>query len=55
MIKYADEVVLKAVLDLFNKVWKEGKLLREWKHAIIVPIAKPGKDPAIAGNYCPYI
>lgn len=53
MFKYADEVVLRAVLGLFNKVWIEGKLPREWKHAVIIPIAKPGKDPSVAGNYRP--
>ncbi len=50
MIKQSDDSILKAVL-LLNKIWIEGRLPRSWKHAIITPVAKPGKDAPIAGNY----
>lgn len=53
MIKYADEAVVKIVLNLFSKVWEEGRLLKDWEHVIIIPIVKPGKEPSIAGNYRP--
>lgn len=53
LLKYADNIILKAVLELFNKIWAEGRLPKSWKHAIIIPIAKPGKDSSIAGNYRP--
>jgi len=38
---------------LFNKVWETGKLPSEWKHGVIVPIAKPGKDKALPRSYRP--
>jgi len=44
MIKQMDEVTLKVLLDLFNKIWKEGQLPLSWKQAIVIPIQKPGKD-----------
>ncbi len=53
MLKYANDRILKVVLDLYNKIWVEGRMPRAWKHAIIIPIAKPGKDASIAGNYRP--
>lgn len=53
MFNYANEELLKVILELFNKLWVEGKLPSEWKHAVIIPIAKPGKDPSIVGNYMP--
>lgn len=53
MLKYADDIILKAELELFNKIWIEGRLPKSWKHAIIILIAKPRKDSSIAGNYRP--
>lgn len=41
------------VLNLFNKIWNEGKLPGKWKTALIPPFVKPGKDPADAGSYRP--
>lgn len=48
MIKHMDEVILKAILDLLNKIWVEGQL-----PCVVIPIPKPGKDSSIAGNYRP--
>lgn len=53
MFNYANEELLKVILELFNKLWVEGKLPIEWKQAVIIPIAKPGKDPSIVWNYRP--
>ena len=44
---------LAKILSLFNKVWKEGKVPRSWKEAIITPIRKPGKDHIKSINYRP--
>ncbi len=38
---------------MYNKLWKEGKLPKTWKHSIIVPIVKPGKDRSEATSYRP--
>ena len=32
------------ILELVNKTWVDSRLPRSWKRAIIVPIAKKGKD-----------
>ncbi len=41
------------VLYLFNKIWKEGKMPKSWKSALILPFKKSVKDPNNAGNYRP--
>jgi len=53
MIKHLCEGGLTKILSLFNKVWKEGKVPRSWKEAIIVTIRKPGKDHSKTINYRP--
>ena len=42
-LKHLDDLVLEEVLALMNTVWEEGALPAVWKHAIVVPIVKPGK------------
>lgn len=46
LIKFLSETSLNSILGLFNRVWETGKLPSEWKHGVIVPIGKPGKDKA---------
>ena len=41
------------VLDVFNAIWNKGYVHDEWRKAIIVPIAKPGKDHSNPLNYRP--
>ena len=53
LIKHLSEGGLTKILSLFNKVWKEGKVPRSWKDAIIVPIRKLGKDHSKTINYRP--
>lgn len=40
--KHLDDSVLDEILALFKTVWAEGYLPKEWKHAVVVPILKPG-------------
>jgi len=40
-------------LALMNHIWQEGRLPSTWKHALVVPILKPGKDASKAGSYRP--
>jgi len=37
MLKYANDRILKVVLDLYNKIWIEGRMPKSWKHAIVIP------------------
>ena len=53
LIKHLNEKAKKYLLDFYNHLWKERLFPKEWQHAIIIPIAKPGKDPCIVNNYRP--
>uniref|UniRef100_A0A3B1IE94 Reverse transcriptase domain-containing protein n=1 Tax=Astyanax mexicanus TaxID=7994 RepID=A0A3B1IE94_ASTMX len=53
MLRNVSDTVLQCVLALFNKVWKEGSLPNSWKHGVVVPIVKPGKDKSHASSYRP--
>ena len=37
--KHLDDIALDEILALFNTVWAEGYLPKEWKHAVVVPTA----------------
>ena len=41
------------LLGIFNKCWLEGEFPREWKHALVMPLLKPGKDPTVPVSYRP--
>ncbi|GFV40673.1 probable RNA-directed DNA polymerase from transposon BS [Trichonephila clavipes] len=44
---------MQKLLDIFNFSWKIGRLPRNWKRAIIIPILKPGKDTSTSASYRP--
>jgi len=61
MIQHLSHRSLKVILNMFNKIWNEGKLPSSWKHGIIIPIGKPGnnksnpincKPIALTSNVC---
>ena len=41
------------LLQYYNHLWTKHVFPKAWKHAIVIPIAKPGRDPSIASNYRP--
>ena len=53
MINNLSESSKEVLLELYNRVWREGKLPESWKEAVIVPIPKPGKDNSNPENYRP--
>uniref|UniRef100_A0A673MAK6 Uncharacterized LOC107721237 n=1 Tax=Sinocyclocheilus rhinocerous TaxID=307959 RepID=A0A673MAK6_9TELE len=53
MLKHLKDGAMGKFLDLYNRVWEEGRLPNAWKEAIIIPIRKPGKDPSKPSNYRP--
>lgn len=53
MLKHLGFLTQMKLLGLYNKVWVEGRLPISWKEAIIIPIAKPGRDPTNPANYRP--
>jgi len=53
LFKYLDDFVLEEILALFNTVWADGCLPKEWKHAVVIPVLKPGKEASDPGSYRP--
>ncbi len=53
MVANMTDETLEIVLKNFNKTWEIGQLPSVWKHAIIVPILKPGKNPSDLSSYRP--
>ena len=53
MIRNLPDKLLEKILELFNKIWNEGKIPKVWKDAIILPFPKPGKDSSNPENYRP--
>ncbi|GBL95332.1 putative RNA-directed DNA polymerase from transposon BS [Araneus ventricosus] len=41
------------LLCLFNRVWREQSFPRQWQEAVVIPILKPGQDPANPLHYRP--
>jgi exonuclease III/ribonuclease HI len=44
---------LQALLRLYNAVWETGIMPAAWRHAIVIPILKAGKDPSAGSSYRP--
>ena len=53
MIKILPPETLMHLLDIYNKIWEEGKIPKTWKHATIIPLLKEGKDPKDVRSYRP--
>ena len=53
MIKQLPENSLETLLNIFDYIWTTGKFPEDWTYATIIPIPKPGKDPAEPNNYRP--
>ena len=53
MLKHLPDASLETLLNIFNYIWTTGKFPDGWQYATIIPIPKPGKDPAEPKNYRP--
>ena len=53
MLKHLPDISLETLLNIFNYIWTTGKFPDDWQYATIIPIPKPGKDPAEPNNYSP--
>lgn len=53
ILKKLSPKALEALLDLYNYIWNEGMLPKQWKTAIVLPLAKPGKDITKSSSYRP--
>lgn len=41
--RHLEETAIQTLTDYFNKVWREGEVPPDWKHANITLIPKPSK------------
>ena len=53
MLKHLLDTSLETLLNIFNYIWTTGEFPDDWQNATIIPIPKPGKDPAEPNNYSP--
>ncbi|GBL94579.1 putative RNA-directed DNA polymerase from transposon X-element [Araneus ventricosus] len=53
MLNHLNDDSLFNILQLFNRIWKEGIYPTKWREAIVIPILKPGKDSADPMSYRP--
>lgn len=53
LLQHVGDDTLYEILALYNYVWESGTLPKSWKHAIVAPILKPGKDPSSPSAYRP--
>jgi len=53
MLTKLPESSKEVLLRLFNNIWRTENVPKTWKHAIVIPILKVGKDPRNAASYRP--
>ena len=53
MLLHLDPAAKKKLLQLINASWRTGTVPQIWKHAIVVPVLKKGKDKTKADSYHP--
>ena len=53
MIKNLAPLAKSYLLQFYNHLWTKHSFPKAWSHAIIIPVAKAGKDPSYANNYRP--
>lgn len=53
LLKNLPDTSLVVLLELYNLVWQNQCIPSSWKHSIVIPIRKPGKDPSSVSSYRP--
>ena len=53
LLKHLPPQCLHKLLNIFNGLWVKGQFPETWRQSIIIPIPKPGKDPAHPNSYRP--
>src|SRR5207253_1047135 len=53
MIKHLSPDAKEYLLSMYNRIWTEGMIPRDWKEATVLPILKLCKDPTDSSSYRP--
>ncbi len=53
LIKNLPTLRKEVLIDVYSYIWTKRVFPKIWKMAIVVPVAKPGKDPSKSDNYRP--
>jgi ribonuclease HI len=53
MIRHVPRSAQRLILDLYNRIWSEGKLVNSWKEALVIPIPKPEAPKSEPQSYRP--
>ena len=53
MLQHLSRQSLNALLRLCNEIWRTGTFPQAWRHSIIVPVLKAGKDKQDLSSYRP--
>ena len=53
MLQHLSKRSTKILLELYDRVWTEGKMPQDWRHSIVKPVLKSGKDPQAISSYRP--
>ena len=53
LLTHLPESVLSVLLKVYNSIWESETYPPSWREAVVVPIAKAGKDPKNPTNYRP--
>lgn len=53
MLQKLPKTAFKTVLDFYNKIWSSKDFPATWRHSIVLPVLKQGKDPTSAASYRP--
>ena len=53
MLQHLPRQSLTALLFLYNEVWRTGNFPQAWRHSVIVPVLKAGKDKQNLSSYRP--
>ena len=53
MLSHLAPLAKSYLLQFYNHLWVNHKFPSSWRHAIVLPFPKPGKDPSNPNNYRP--
>ena len=53
LLKHLPRSAIEEITRLYNLIWTKGTLPKRWKHSIIIPLLKPGKNEEKPESYRP--